>query len=422
MRILWHSNAPWAPTGYGNQTEVFAERIHAMPERDMVISAFYGLEGSMTNWKGIPVFPRWNHPYGNDAIEPHFSANHCELLVTLMDVWVLDPAVMSRLPWLAWAPVDHDPIPPAVAAMLKHARWPVAYSRFGYDQMIAAGLPARYVPHGIDTETFKPVDRVEARADVGQWMQRNGESVLNEDTFLVAVVAANKGIPSRKALPELLEAWEKFSSQHRNVHLYLHTERYGTQGMNLDEVIQGMGIDASTVTFAPQYAYQFGQIGQEFLNKVYNAADVLLNPAYGEGFGLPSVEAQAAGCPVILGDNSAQRELLFSGWSVKGTRYWGQQSWQQRPNVEAIANALCEAKEAQNDDELRKQARAGALPYDADVVTETYWKPLLDEIADGLEATRKVVVSLAEKRAARRERKQAARRATEDVVQEAEAG
>ena len=30
MRIAWLSNAPWAPTGYGNQTKVFTPRINAI--------------------------------------------------------------------------------------------------------------------------------------------------------------------------------------------------------------------------------------------------------------------------------------------------------------------------------------------------------------------------------------------------------
>ena len=26
-KLLWHSNAPWAPTGYGQQTGLFAPRL-----------------------------------------------------------------------------------------------------------------------------------------------------------------------------------------------------------------------------------------------------------------------------------------------------------------------------------------------------------------------------------------------------------
>ena len=57
MRILWSSNAPWAGTGYGNQTRTFVPRIKDLGH-DMAVLAFYGLEGAQINWQGIPIYPR----------------------------------------------------------------------------------------------------------------------------------------------------------------------------------------------------------------------------------------------------------------------------------------------------------------------------------------------------------------------------
>lgn len=38
-RALWHSNAPWSPTGYGQQTALFASRLKE--HYKLGISAFY---------------------------------------------------------------------------------------------------------------------------------------------------------------------------------------------------------------------------------------------------------------------------------------------------------------------------------------------------------------------------------------------
>jgi len=44
-KILWHSVAPWAPTGYGQQTALFAPRIASLENVDLAISSGFGLEG-----------------------------------------------------------------------------------------------------------------------------------------------------------------------------------------------------------------------------------------------------------------------------------------------------------------------------------------------------------------------------------------
>ena len=424
MRILWHSNAPWAPTGYGNQTLIFTPKL-AADGHEVTISAFYGLEGHSLQWQGdITCLPRGQHQYGNDILEAHALASEADMVISLMDVWVLPTDVLARLPWMAWCPIDHEPVPPAVLERLRVARWPVAFSRFGQAQMEAAGLEVHYIPHGVDTEMFKPGDRAKARAALAKLInEQQGKDVIGEGTFLAVMVAANKGMPSRKAFPEVLTAWKQFSDGHPDAHLYLHTDRLGTRGVDFAGLMRLLEIRPETVSFPSLYAYETGSIGPEYLNAVYNAADVLLNPSYGEGFGIPIVEAQAAGCPVIVGDNTAMRELCFAGWKVAGTPIiTPMMAWQFMPQVSEIARALEQAyailgPEASGDgrDDLRAQARHGALAYDAQKVYETYWQPFLERVAGEIGATRRVVAgvagnghgkraTLAEKAAARRER------------------
>lgn len=51
-------------------------------------------------------------------------------------------------------------------------------------------------------------------------------------------------------------------------------------------------------------------VTKEELNKLYNEALCLLYPSDYEGFGLPVLEAQKAGCPVIAQDNSSIPEII----------------------------------------------------------------------------------------------------------------
>jgi glycosyltransferase involved in cell wall biosynthesis len=119
--------------------------------------------------------------------------------------------------------------------------------------------------------------------------------------------------------------------------------------------------------------------------KAYSAMDVLTNVSTGEGFGIPIVEAQACGTPVIVGGWTSMRELCFSGRMVdrKDAAPWYTSlgAYQFLPRFEAIAEQYFEEYEHPSS---KEKAREGALPYDADLVTETYWKEALDKIAEDI--------------------------------------
>lgn len=51
-------------------------------------------------------------------------------------------------------------------------------------------------------------------------------------------------------------------------------------------------------------------IDTEFLNELYNRALLLIYPSIYEGFGIPVIEAQRAGCPVIAFNNSSLPEVM----------------------------------------------------------------------------------------------------------------
>lgn len=375
MKILWQSNSPHTPSGYGNQTALFTPLL--AQEHRVSIFAYYGLEGAPLRWQGIEILPRAYDAWGNDIVTAHCLAHQIDLLITLMDVWVLEREIYGKLNWLAWTPVDHAPLPPAVRDVLQAARYPVAMSRFGQRMMAQAGIQADYIPHGVDTRVFKPVDRVAARHQMG----------FEEGIFVAMMNAANKGDPSRKGFREVLLAWREFVNEVPNALLYLHTDQVGLVGVPLMELVGLLGLEKH-VRFVDAYRYAAGMIRSEELNVTYNAADVLLNPSMGEGFGLPILEAQAAGCPVIVTDFSAMSELCLAGWKVTGTPFMTyQNAVQMIPSIGSILKALRVAKAHQNDQALRAQAAERAQVYDARRVFAEFWQPLLARIALRLPAT-----------------------------------
>jgi glycosyltransferase involved in cell wall biosynthesis/predicted O-methyltransferase YrrM len=378
MRILWVSNAPWASTGYGVQTRLFVPRLRAAGH-EVAVLAFYGLEGGPIVWNGIPCLPRGRDPVGLDVIGHHSDSWQADLVITLVDAWAIDPQRFAGhgIRWVPWFPVDMEPLPPPVHEKVRQAFAPIVFSRFGERMAGAAGLDPLYVPHGVDTKALRPLPQQQARRFLG----------MREDAFLVGMVAANKDMPSRKALPQVLEAFARFCRRRPDAMLYLHAARgdepwWKGMGADLNALIRHFGIEKHVVG-ANAYNLLMG-CPDEYLANAYSALDALLSPSLGEGFGVPILEAQACGCPVLVGDWTAMPELCFAGHRIPRERsepFWTPlNSFQRLPHVDAIASGLEDLYQRRGDDELRTAARAGALAYDADLVTKTWWKPALAQL------------------------------------------
>jgi glycosyltransferase involved in cell wall biosynthesis len=383
MRILWASNAPWAPSGYGTQTTQVVRRL-AADGHQVAIAANYGLHGSVRgdpNLPGVPILPMGNAEVGNDILPAHhamWSEDGPALLLGLYDVWKYDAARFEGIPSAWWTPIDHDPVPPLVTAWAK-GHPTIAMSRFGERALADAGVDAHYVPHAIETDVFRPGDKAAARTGMG-W---------DQDAFYIVVNATAHGVPMRKSWDQLLDAVGRFMARHPLARLHLHSSQVGISGPDLRELCAAADIPPDRVSWAPSYAYLIGQIGPDHMATLYQAADVLLSPSKGEGFGIPVIEAQACGLPVIVSDFSAQPELVGGGWLVAGQREWDvvQRSWWFTPFTDGILARLEEAWDSVGDPYLREAAIAKAAEYDADRVYDERWRPLLPLLEQSLHET-----------------------------------
>lgn len=388
LRITFSSNAPWVGTGYGNQTRTFAPRLQALGH-DVSLVAWWGLEGGIIDgWNGMRVYPKGMHPYGSDVMGVHAQHFGADLLITLIDAWVLNPQdVPPGIRFAPWFPIDSDPVPPPVLKVVKEAWKPLVYSRFGQRMMDNAGIEATFIPHGINTAIYHPHGREAAREVLG-WPK---------DRYIVGMVAANKDRPSRKAFAANLTAFAAFQRDHPEAMLYLHTqmdERVG--GENLTQMITALGIQ--NVMAPDPYGLLLGY-PDEHMATLYTAFDVLLSVSMGEGFSMTPLEAQACQTPVIVGLWTATEELLFGGWGVEkadSEPYWTPLgSWQQAPHWGAIKTALDEAWRGDRE-QMGRLGVIGAQQYDADAVTEHYWKPFLESVEKAIEVNKLVTGATAE--------------------------
>lgn len=379
MKILWHSNAPYANTGYGNQTALFANRL-ADSGHEMLVSCFYGLNGTSLNLGKLRLLPGSKDAYGNDMLFAHKEYYGIDLTLILCDAWVYNPSMLRSLGnAYIWAPVDHDPVPPAVVNSVEAARGVIAMSKFGKRQFEAAGLTAYYVPHGVDSKVFTKQEQSVARKALD----------IADGKFMAGMVLANKGAPSRKAFDQQIRAFAAFHKRHPDSLLYLHTDMIGHNGENIDRIIELAGLPRSAVITVSGYKYLNGMFGDDYMNTIYNALDVVMNATRGEGFGIPIMEAQMCGTPVIVTDATAMSELAHpeQSWKVPYVDkvFTAQDSYQFIPSVKAIEDALEAAYQRKKANTVDRDAiRQWAMAYDADTVFEKYMLPTIAAIQQEL--------------------------------------
>ena len=387
--ISFVSNSPGQPTGYGQQGAMLVER---MVRHGIKVAALsnYGLEGTPGELefagKKIPHYPRGFKQYSDDVIQPYHedwkaqNPGLSDAVLTLYDVWVFNDLAQrsdfnTRI--ISWVPLDHMSLPPGVGKfILRPNVTPITMSPHGQRQLEAAGIASTYIPHAIDTKVFKPrekmTDGVNAREYIG----------VKPDEFLVGVVSANKanGIVHRKAYGELILAWSVFLKSYPKSKLYIHSEPTGVMGgFDIPTLMQACGVPSESVIFPDRDRFRKGY-SQEDMAALYSAMDVLANPSYGEGFGVPAVEAQSCGTRVIASGWAASQDLVAEdGFLIQGTPFWDapQSAWWQVPLAGSLENALVEAYKAPRGPSM--VAREFASQFDAERVFKWGWLPFFRE-------------------------------------------
>ena len=179
---------------------------------------------------------------------------------------------------------------------------------WGWDKEAHWNKPAdwqvSYVPHGINSDLFKPVDVPE------DFKKR----IFGDKEYDFVLYWNNRNIRRKQPMDAML-AFDEFRQtltpeQQEKVCMLMHTEPVQEHGTDLPTFVDHCMPD-SKVIFIPD---KFNEIE---LNYLYNLADVTINLASNEGFGLATAESVMAGTPIIVNVTGGMQDQC--GFREKGS-------------------------------------------------------------------------------------------------------
>jgi len=148
-----------------------------------------------------------------------------------------------------------------------------------------------YVPHGINSDVFRPVPDNDPR------LKTIRDQYLGGKDYKYVILYNSRNI-QRKRTSNIMLAFRQFcenlpEAERKQCAMLMHTEIKSDAGTDLLAVKEA---------FCPDYDIYFSQakIPPDAMNLIYNLCDITINLSSSEGFGLSCAESIMCGTPVIV--------------------------------------------------------------------------------------------------------------------------
>ncbi len=299
--------------------------------------------------------------------------------ISMFDVWALKKPITRHIPWI---PIDTQNVSEKIIKVVKDTPMQIAMTKHGQKELEGAGLSPEYAPIGFDPEIFHP------KPDQGQEFRESmlwADGLKPDEMFLIGSVGLNYA-DDRKGFVILLQAFKEFRKDHPEARLYLHTQACKKeQGINYGKIANELGL-MEYIGWPDQAQFWLGQYTPETVASMYSGFDVFCLPTRGEGFGMPVVEAQACGTPIIVTENTSGPELRKSGFLIHtdgdGYVYTGRNTWRIQPKPSEVAKSLGDMRMATDRSDMLtpEVISARVQEYSWPNVWKNHWGPIIEKI------------------------------------------
>lgn len=198
---------------------------------------------------------------------------------------------------IAITPLENPPLTFSWANVLQQIDKVFFISQLGADEAVKAGVDAKHLIVGMDTESWRirtPEEYTASRKMLN----------ISDDTMVILTVADNQ---ERKNLSKAFEIVSKVKKEHKiKVKYILVTRENSEVGWKLRDLAMTYGIASELMIFERGLPFKE-------LYSLYAMSDAFLLTSKAEGLCMPVMEAMSVGIPVVATDTGAITELLAEG-------------------------------------------------------------------------------------------------------------
>lgn len=357
--ILIYCDSPLISTGFGTVAKYISEALSS--QYDLTICAINQYQ-DIPHDNNYKIYISDNTPFNISKMKFLIEEKDWDYIILFNDWNIIsqfNPDVNEarkrnkNLKVIAYTPIDTEYIPSIALSTLLDYDLIITYTEWG-KSIIENAQPSlkdknkvKVIGHGTDISIFKPLSESKIKKD------RKNILKLNDNDFLILNVARNqwrKDLPRSIQLVKLFKEGEVFK-KNTNL-LYFINSKVSDMGGDLLDISYALEAHDFVKFPDPKYFNETIGVTPQFLNQLYNMADVLISTSMGEGWGLPITEAMATRTPVLAPDNSSLREiigkdeirgyLMDSGKTISETFVYGSESSLLHPlaNIESGVSKL----------------------------------------------------------------------------------
>ena len=375
MRIGIYSDTAGLTTGYGQQSMLF---LMELKKRGHEVFS-YGIQyvGFPITVNGITIYPAST----DEEFRRSINMSKPDVVISSRDLWqyssfnaygehhLIGIVHDAGAKLVNFSPIQVVPMPKAIDEVIeKDGDFTLFSSRYALKHFQGKGHDRiGYLPYCIDPRYQK--------VDISRYDRPYG--LPKGSTMLMNVGYA---LDPRKQTPLVLKLLSDYRQYDPTAFAYMHTL---PRSYYANDVFQeNLGLPKGSVIFK-HYTDAGNNVHDAevtMMNQLYNSADVFINLASSEGFGLPAVEAASLGIPVMVTDTPVHREVLGMYKSVRFIKsyQWIPSVWwfEYMPDMDVAFETLMKIK----DTEFRKEK-----PYVFHEHTPSAVIDMLEKVLESLE-------------------------------------